>query len=183
MTVSTSGVSLELSLFGERQIAGELLQTVNRIDNASRWFEMIIGWLEREIGKQFKTKGKHWSTPWPALSETYAAEKRASGYGGKGLLVRDGSLLRALTEGGGGAIREVAPHQMIFGAIVDSEEGVNIGAVHQHGTKDGRIPARPMLALKGETPAARAVQRQVVRSLGMFIARDKVSHPGNFRGK
>lgn len=166
-----AGVELHLGLFGDTQIAARLLQTVGRIDDASEWFRMMSGWLEKELGKQFDTEGAHWGgRGWKSLADSTVAARVAGGYPGEHPILNvTGELRKSLTKGGGDAIRLVSRHQLVFGSTVD------YGAAHQIGNELGRPPKRQILNLgKKET-------RQIARSLGLFINRVSAPvEPGEF---
>jgi len=160
--------NLVIGLFGDEQVIGRLSRASDRVVNASAWYRMMSNWLEGVVEKQFSTQGGA-SGGWKALSPGYAAQKAAAGYGGQPILVRDGDLRSSLTSGGGHAIRHIAPHQLVFGSTV------KYGPVHQHGGGNG-IPARPMLDI------ARKQKKQIARSFGLFIARDRVQSPSGMFG-
>lgn len=166
---------LNLSLFGDTQLLGDLLKVVDALQDASPWFDMMHGWFEQEIEQQFESEGAHFGTPWKALSPAYAAAKLAE-WGPKQILQARGDLRQALTSKSGGAVRYTSRHMMVFGGDVRSDDGVDIGAVHQRGTKDGRIPARQMLNL-GE-----ARNRQVTRSAGLYFRTGEIRRPGDLFG-
>lgn len=168
---------LSIGLFGDEQVAGQLLRYADRANDASQWFRMLHRWMEREIEDQFVSEGAHWGSAWPALSPGYAAAKVAAGYGDKPILQREGSLFRSLTQPAGApdAIREVRPGSMVFGSSVTSEDGYAYGVAHQLG--EG-VPRRPMLNI-GDKPI---VKRKLRRSLGLFLATGELRDPGALFG-
>lgn len=169
-------MKLTLELFGERQIAGRLLKTAGRVEDASPWFRMMHGWLERELDQQFYTQGTHWGSGWKPLSPSYAAQKAADGYGDEKILHRTGRLMRSLTEPhGADAVRLITPRQMWFGSSVTNDEGYRYGEAHQLGL--GRNPQRRMLELLRQADV-----RRVTRSLGLYIVRDVVKEPTDMSG-
>jgi hypothetical protein len=74
-----------------------------------------------------------------------------------GPLIDFGDMLLSLVGEGSGSIFELTERSVTTGTE-HQKNGVNVAAVHQYGTRDGRIPARPFVGWNDELMAL-AVQR------------------------
>jgi phage gpG-like protein len=141
----------------ERQLAGigdrlrrEVTAATDRVGRLVE--ERMVGHFEgRDLG-------------WPALSPRYLKRKIAEGYSEQ-TLVRTGTLMANLryhrkkwNRGFVGVLRNVT--------TPDGESLVNIAAVHEYGTKDGRVPARPFVA-----PTVEECRDEVIREYEAAIER------------
>lgn len=110
------------------------------------------------LRKQFDTRGQHLGTPWPALKpqtvigRTYKrmastkARAKALSMVGAGQPLRDTNRLWAsITKG-------TSPDSLRLIDLLRYERGTThrkngqpVAAIHNTGTKDGKIPARPMI--------------------------------------
>jgi phage gpG-like protein len=81
---------------------------------------------------------------WPALSPAYAAWK-ATRYPGKSILRRTDRLYDSLTSRTSETVWSVGPRSLRFGTRVP------YWMVHQTGSRDGTVPARPPVVLLPET--------------------------------
>jgi phage gpG-like protein len=105
------------------------------------------------IRENFDTASASDGSPWPPHSDEYVAR-----VGAHPLLVLTGALAEAATGQGQGAI-DRRPDQSTIELGVDTsafgeEEGAHWGQVHQQGSSDGRIPARPFMGISDETADA-----------------------------
>lgn len=87
---------------------------------------------------------------WKELSPAYSKRKRRTGAGKGGgrrlsekTLIATGTLLRSITSEMTG-INEGAVGVLRSSRYTDGERIANIAAVHEYGSRDGRIPARPL---------------------------------------
>ncbi|MEN6544794.1 MAG: hypothetical protein ABFE07_02030 [Armatimonadia bacterium] len=120
--------------------------------------------VKDETLAQFEAEG---DPGWADLNSRYKAWK-ARHFPGKTKLICTEALLHSLTgDHADGAIREITPTTLRYGTSLEVGETRkwNLGLIHQLGTKDGRIPARPMLRLRrqGQTRIVRAFREHFIR--------------------
>ena len=122
-------------------------------DRSGRLLEMtIVGHFEAQ------------DLPWPPLDPKYLKAKVNQGYSEQ-ILIRTGTLMQNIryhkedwTSGFVGVLRNVL--------TTDGESLVNIAAVHEFGTSDGRIPARPFMA-----PSLEETKDEIVRNYEEAVER------------
>lgn len=131
-------ITFELTVAGEVQLHRAIKRFADGVEDLRPvWPEMISAFqaIERE---QFQTEGGAGETgEWAPLSPRYA-EWKARHYGGKGILVRTGSLLASLT-GGPGSLIEQSKDSLRIGSTV------KYGLYHQFGTR--KMPQRKVIDL------------------------------------
>lgn len=124
----------------------------NRVDrlgvlsnNLRRPFDIIGRYMVKtSIRKSFRRqKGL---TRWQRLSPVTLAEKRRLGYGNKGILVRTGRLRR-------GYQHRATSRSLAIKNRVKVKGGKSLAAIHQHGTRDGKLPKRDIVVLRREDEA------------------------------
>lgn len=135
-------VNFSFSVVGVNQLSRSLGVMADHIsDLRPAWKEIRKNFYENER-KQFRTQGGHASGGWKRLSPSYAAQK-AKRYPGRTILVRTGTLEKALT------------HPAHTGSIwIPRKTSVSMGTslpyakYHQVGTR--RMPSRPPVELTAE---------------------------------
>jgi phage gpG-like protein len=156
--VGTLELSFEIA--GEVKIRRAFEGVLANLDDMSPALERIAGHFQAHMEQVFQSEGGATkSGAWKPLSRRYAREK-AKQFPGKGILEARGDLRRALTGKGPGSIREIGRQELKVGASVRTANGKwDIGLIHQKGTRDGRVPMRPLI----DPPPAFATQ--VVREV------------------
>lgn len=131
---------LEIDVFGDKQLARDLLRLGDRIEDATPAFREMLTKLAGIEREQFASEGGRGSGGWAPLAASTLATKRANGLD-EHILVATGRLRASLTgvAPGGDARREVHPTEMVFGT------NVPYARYHQLGTI--RIPRRRFLEL------------------------------------
>jgi phage gpG-like protein len=144
-----NGVTRTLERDGER-LRSEVEKATNR--NGRLLESTMKGHLEAQ------------DLPWPPLSPDYLKRKIAEGFSEQ-TLIRTGSLMANIRyhakdwkSGFVGILRNVMNS--------DGESLVNIAAVHEFGTRDGRVPARPYVA-----PTLEERRDEIVRAYEEAIER------------
>lgn len=127
LTVKVEGAEeydLLLSRIGER--AANLRPPLREILVSLRF------WMART----FKTEGGYPGPAWARLTSAYDKQKRKQ-FGGRGILVRRGILMRSLVGKGTGSIGRVGSRGLVYGTQVPH------AIFHQEGTR--KMKARPPL--------------------------------------
>lgn len=152
-------VDLSLDLPGQAPIRARMEGVVTRLEDLSPAFEQIRDEFRKQTREAFDTQGASTAAGrWAALSEPYGTRK-AKSHPGKTILRREDALFNALM-GGAGAIEEIGPRELTVGSAVTTPNGRwNLGLIHQEGTEDGRIPARPIIS---PTDDDRAAYREIL---------------------
>jgi phage gpG-like protein len=132
-------VRLDLDVFGDKQVARELLRFGDRAADVRPAWNAIIGRLERLEAEQFDSQGGRGSGGWAPLAPATVAEKARRGLDPR-ILHATGRLRASLTGRGGDAIRESHPDEMRFGTSVP------YARFHQQGTS--RMPRRREIELR-----------------------------------
>lgn len=99
--------------------------------------------------RQFASKGAEGKTPWAPLKASTIKRKSRANRGNMGILRFSNRLWASLTKRGGPeVILNITPklYQRGTSVVADSKKGpVPYPAIHQTGSQDGRIPARPLV--------------------------------------
>lgn len=148
-------VRIEIEIFGEKQVARDLIRLGEHVDNPlPLWQELMrnISTIERQ---QFDSQGQ-FSGGWAKLAESTIAAKAAAGLDPR-ILHATLLLEKSLTSPGlaPSAIREVTPEGFRFGTSVPYAK------YHQTGTR--RMPRRRVLEF---TPGTR---RDIVKRIQRFV--------------
>jgi phage gpG-like protein len=140
-----SGLKLEWRV-GGRESGDDTLERMavaferagSELENFGQYlFPRMQPLFEQEMRDQFSAEGKGASGSWAPLSAQYA-EWKEEHYPGRGILVREGNLYAALTDGGSPFARRVVTSDTFdFGTL-----GLEYASIHQLG--GGRVPARPV---------------------------------------
>lgn len=160
-------VEFSVDVAGEIQIKRRFEGLIGNIEDLTPALERIANHFQAHIEKVFETEGGATrGGAWKPLSKPYAARK-AKTHPGKGILERRGDLRKAMTGKGPGAIRNVGPQELEIGASVRTPNGKwDLGLIHQLGSRDGRVPMRPIIDLP-ET-----VKTQMVREIADHLWRE-----------
>jgi phage gpG-like protein len=132
-------VRLELDVFGDKQVARELLRLGDRAADARPAWNAIIDRLLLLEREQFDSEGGRASGGWKPLAPSTVADKARRDLDPR-ILHATGRLRDSLTRRtGGDAVRESHPNEMRFGTDVP------YARYHQQGT--GRMPRRREIEL------------------------------------
>ncbi len=117
------------------------------LDDFMPWFTGLEAALERAEARQFDSEGSAGPVAgaWAPLSELYA-ERKLRRWGPKPILQASGTMMRALTTGGGNALRVNTGKEFAFGT-----QGVEYASYHQLGTD--KMVARPPMDLDDQFKA------------------------------
>lgn len=110
---------IEFDVFGDRQVARDLLRIGDRaVDATPAFAQMLLDLVDLER-EQFGSEGQRASGGWAPLAASTLARKRANGLDER-ILRATGALYESLeeTSSGGDAIRHADPTQMVFGTTV-----------------------------------------------------------------
>ena len=119
---------LTIEVFGEKQVARELLNYSERIDQAGLALAKIHEEMQDQIADQFDTEGARGSGGWAPLAESTLLQKAAAGVDPHILLFTH-ELRDSLVESGHSShVFRVDDETLVFGSSVE------YGAYHQQGT-------------------------------------------------
>lgn len=153
-------IDFKLDLLGDRQLARSFSRFREGLEDLRPAWNPVSDELFRITTEQFDSEGKG---QWQPLSDVYASRKAVLAPGAK-MLVLTGRMKDSLTQDGGEHIGVMKKDRLEWGTKVKSDAGYPYPFVHQKGTRDGRVPARPIFDLT-ETEKrnlTRAVQRHLV---------------------
>lgn len=123
-------------------------------DVSPAWDVLLTWWAARNV-THFRSKGRRWRTPWPALKPETVQEKLRLGYPAAPL-IRTGALRTSLVSRPLGMER-ISPHEVVAGTRV------RYAPFHQSGTRF--MPKRPLVnadAVRQEGVATQAVINWIV---------------------
>ena len=143
-------VDLRIELPGAAAITAHIENRVANLEDLRPAFREIVTTFRRHVQEAFDTEGGSTAAGrWAALSPGYKARKEKS-HPGKTILRRSDALMRSLA-GGAGSIEEIGAQEMTVGSALSTPSGRwNLGLIHQEGTDDGRVPARPIIDLSDQ---------------------------------
>ena len=157
------GLTLRLAAPGVPSMAVALSRFQGQVVDFQPYWETSFKPIWRDwITQAFRTQGASTGAPWAPWSPRYAAWRQKHGAGGQGILVLHGSLSASL----------INPDRDAFGVWRASRTSLEVGTrrpwaiVHQTGSRNGRIPARPPIRPTPElmTQLGKELQRFVVTS-------------------
>jgi phage gpG-like protein len=135
-------VVLGLDIFGDKQLDREILRVERNGQDMSPAFRAIADVFLAANKAQFDTQGSAGSGGWKPLAESTKTYKLAAGLDPR-IMHATLALRRSLTTPGDpNQIRRISSDEMVLGTAVKSAKGFPYPAVHQHGSRDGRIPRR-----------------------------------------
>lgn len=105
--------------------------------------------------------GSAWAPRWKPLNKKYAKWKKKK-YGGRRILERGGKLKDLYNE-------KTGKGERVVGTKAHSAEGFPYPVVHQFGSKDGLIPARPFLPINKDRSIAYSVQKEIEEDLESIL--------------
>ena len=135
---------VEIELLGDKQFARQLLRLNDQAQDMKPALLEIEEDFYQHQTQRFNTRG---FGEWRPLKPETIARKIAAGLDRR-VLHASLRLRRSLTSRGApGQDRLVTNDELRIGSDVRSETGYPYPLVHKHGTRDGRVPARPPIKL------------------------------------
>lgn len=135
-------VHISLDVFGDQQLDRTLLRFEQRARNFRPVFELLASRFLKINRGQFSSQGGRGSGGWKPLAASTVARKKAQKLDPR-ILHATLALRKSLTIlGTPGQVRVITDDTLTLGTSVKSKKGYPYPAVHQHGSKDGRIPQR-----------------------------------------
>jgi phage gpG-like protein len=156
-------VELVISIFGDKQFSRRLLRFEDRMDDMSPAYEEVADYLLDVERMQFLTSGAYASGLWRPLAPSTVAKKLREGLD-PDILHATLRLRASLTQRDHpDHVRRITADSLFFGTSAKSRKGYPYPAVHQHGSRDGRIPQRRPVALR------RSNRQHIVKVLQRFL--------------
>lgn len=142
------GLTFTFELGGAVQYRRTFEGVIGDLQDFTPAFEQIGTTLREHWFEVFVTEGEAAGGKWVPLERAYEAWK-AKRYPGQTILTRSGALARAMTlRGAAGNIEQISAMSAIYGASRRTPNGKwDLGLIHQEGTDDKRVPARPIVKL------------------------------------
>lgn len=162
-------IQIQFGIFGDDQVVRSIERIGRHADDLSPAFHSVFNRLREINAEQFLSQGQRGSGGWDPLNPDYVQWKVRHGLD-PDILFATHKLFNAMA-GHTDPNQEVIiePSWAVFRII--GEPG-DYGPVHQHGTDDGTIPARPPFALTEADRVAfiKEIQRWVITGeLGRFL--------------
>jgi phage gpG-like protein len=144
----------------------ELIKATNANAIASRVTTLIRKATARALTKE---TSPFTGAKWKPLTPEYAKRKKKY-YANKRILERDGNLKKIVS-------RKVGEGERVIGTTAKSAKGYPYPAVHQFGSRNGLIPARPFLPIDGKGALAPSVKKEIDADLEALL-RDIIKGAG-----
>ena len=142
------------------------------------WVNRATPVIKEEMARIFATEG--YGT-WPPLSNRYKEYKRRF-FPGKRILRKTDVYFRATTRKGAGNIHIYNADGMVWGVDLGyfaNRFGFPYPAAHEKGTKDGRIPARPVFSTAEQSQVLQNnLAASMIKYLDEVVKRETKKHFG-----
>jgi len=149
---------LTIQVFGEDQVARELLNFSGRLMEAGPAFAKIHEELQDQVADQFDTEGQRGSGGWEPLKDETLLRKEAAGVDTR-ILMFSHELRDSLVDSGHSQhVFRISDEVLTFGSDVE------YGVFHQKGAPGANLPRRPPVELteRDRVDFVRTLQRWFV---------------------
>ena len=143
-----------------KNLEGRLAELRAKLDDCSEGMRIVGEEIAAHARRAFTNPEKR-PAPWPPLAESTVKARKRKGRSGTAPLVDSGTLARSPR------VVQVTKNSVTV-ASDRAENGHSLAAIHQFGTKNGRIPARAFFPIEGNGFTAK-VAKEITETFGKWL--------------
>lgn len=158
-------MNVTIKLTGTEELDRALEKLSQRANNMQPVMSEMGNYLQNSMEESFESGRAPYGEVWSPLADSTLIQKNKDGSMqsmGK-LLYAEGTLFESIAF-------EASSRELVIGVNAYSDKGYPYPVVHQFGSEDGKIPARPFMPIDGDGKIYDDVKEELIDLLKDYIA-------------